>query len=299
MRAITFKRNATAYLFMLPWLAGLLLFTIGPVASSLYLSMTKFDLLTDPQWIGLQNYKEIFLEDSRFYQSLKVTFFFVIVSVPCKLLFALLVAMLLNRGIRAIGLYRSVYYLPSLLGGSVAIAVMWRQIFGDLGTVNKLLSDLFGISGPIWLGDPDYAIYPLIILAVWQFGSSMVIFLAGLKQIPQHLYEASAIDGAGKFQQFLKITVPMLSPVIFFNLVMQTIGGFMVFTQGFIISKNGPLDSTLFYSIYLYEKGFTYFKMGYASALAWILLVLVGAMTVLIFRSSKMWVHYESEEGNG
>ena len=286
-------RNVTAYLFMLPWLLGLLVFTLGPMLSSLYLSFTRFELLQPSEWIGLENFREIFFEDDRFRQSLKVTFFFVVVSVPLKLAFALLVAVILNRSLKGIGLYRSVFYLPSLIGGSVAVSVMWRQIFGEAGVVNSFLK-WFGIEGPIWISHPDYAIYTLIALATWQFGSSMVIFLAGLKQIPEHLYEASAIDGAGKFQQFFRITLPMLSPVMFFNLVMQMIGGFMVFTQGYIVTRGGPLDSTLFYSIYLYEKGFTYFQMGYASALAWVLLVIIGFFTALLFLSSKFWVYYEA-----
>jgi multiple sugar transport system permease protein len=290
------RKNITAYLFLSPWLAGLLIFTLGPMISSLYLSFTRYELIQSASWLGLQNYSDIFFNDGRFYKSLKATFIFAFVSVPLKLTFALLVAMLLNRSIRGIGFYRSVYYLPSLIGGSVAVAVMWRQIFGEAGLVNKILL-WFGIEGKPWLHHPDFAIYTLVLLAVWQFGSAMVIFLAGLKQIPDHLYEASAIDGATKFQQFFHITIPMLSPVIFFNLVMQTIGGFMVFTQGFIITKGGPMDTTLFYAIYLYEKGFTYFQMGYASALAWILLVIVGIFTAILFKSSKLWVYYESGGG--
>ncbi|MDF2663484.1 MAG: binding-protein-dependent transport system inner rane component [Paenibacillus sp.] len=293
MQGKLLRQNTTAYLFMLPWLVGLFLFTLWPMISSLYLSFTRFELLQPSEWIGMQNFKEIFTGDERFWQSLKVTFHFVVLSVPLKLLAALLVAMMLNRNIRGIGLYRSLYYLPSLIGGSVAVSIMWRQIFGETGVVNVLLS-MFGLQGPIWISNPDYAIYTLIALATWQFGSSMVIFLAGLKQIPEHLYEASAIDGAGKVQQFFRITLPMLSPVMFFNLVMQVIGGFMVFTQGFIVTKGGPMDATLFYAIYLYEKGFKYFQMGYASALAWILLVIIGIFTAILFKTSKKWVHYES-----
>ncbi|MEF3313671.1 sugar ABC transporter permease [Paenibacillus sp. GYB004] len=293
MQGKLLRQNTTAYLFMLPWLVGLFLFTLWPMISSLYLSFTRFELLQPSEWVGLQNFKEIFTADERFWQSLKVTFHFVVLSVPLKLLAALLVAMMLNRNIRGIGLYRSLYYLPSLIGGSVAVSIMWRQIFGETGVVNVLLS-MFGLQGPIWISNPDYAIYTLIALATWQFGSSMVIFLAGLKQIPEHLYEASAIDGAGKVQQFFRITLPMLSPVMFFNLVMQVIGGFMVFTQGFIVTKGGPMDATLFYAIYLYEKGFKYFQMGYASALAWILLVIIGIFTAILFKTSKKWVHYES-----
>jgi len=292
------KRNLTAYLFLSPWLIGLFVFTLGPMLSSLYFSFTAFDLFSPSQWVGAENYRVIFAQDDRFYKALKATFLFVAVSVPLKLIFALAVAMLLNRSIRGIGLYRTVYYLPSLVGGSVAVSIMWRQIFGADGLINKLIA-LLGLEGTSWLSHPSYAIYTLCLLAIWQFGSSMVIFLAGLKQIPEHLYEASSIDGASKAQQFFSITVPMLSPVVFFNLVMQTIGGFMVFTQGFIVTKGGPLDSTLFFAIYLYEKGFTYFQMGYASALSWILLLIVGAFTAILFRTSSRWVYYESGGARG
>lgn len=291
------RKHLTAYLFISPWLLGLFIFTLGPMVISLYLSFTTYDLFSPPSWVGLGNYTELFGADERFYQSLKVTFLFAFLSVPIKLLVSLLVAMLLSRGIRGIGLYRSIFYLPSMIGGSVAIAVVWQKIFGDNGLVNMLLLQ-FGVKGPIWISNPDYAIYTLILLAIWQFGSPMVIFLAGLKQIPDHLYEASSIDGANKFRQFISITVPMLTPIIFFNLVMQTIGSFLSFTQGFIITKGGPLDSTLFYAIYLYERGFTFLYMGYASALAWILLIIVALMTALIFSTSRKWVYYESGEGN-
>jgi multiple sugar transport system permease protein len=287
------RKNITAYLFLLPWLVGLFLFTLGPMISSLYLSFTRFELIQTPQWIGLQNYHDIFLQDDRFIKALKVTFLFVFVSVPLKLLFALIVAMLLNTNLKAVGLYRSVFYLPSLMGGSVAISIMWRQIFGEEGVVNKMLQWI-GVTGQVWISHPSYAIYTLVLLAVWQFGSPMIIFLAGLKQIPDHLYEASAIDGASKWQQFVRITIPMLSPVLFFNLIMQTIAGFMVFTQGFIVTNGGPMDTTLFYAIYLYQKGFGYFQMGYASALAWILLAIIGMFTLILFKSSRMWVFYES-----
>ncbi|MCU6707361.1 sugar ABC transporter permease [Paenibacillus sp. J5C_2022] len=296
MESSTFRRNAVAYMFLLPWLLGLFAFVVGPMISSLYLSFTKYDIVSPAQWIGIANFKEIFGQDMRFLKALKATFIFVFTSVPLKLAFALFVAILLNRSIRSIGLYRSVFYLPSLLGGSVAIAVVWKRIFSQDGFVNTVLG-WFHIEGQIWIASPTFAIYTIVILAVWQFGSPMIIFLAGLKQIPEHLYEASSIDGATKRQQFLKITLPMLSPVIFFNLVLQTINGFMVFTQGYIITKGGPLDSTLLYTIYLYEKGFKFFQMGYASALSWILLVIVGVFTAIIFMTSKHWIYYESEGG--
>ncbi len=215
---------------------------------------------------------------------------------PLKLGVALALAMALDRSVRGVSFYRAVFYLPSLLGASVAIAVLWRQIFGPEGLVNQLLA-LVGISGPAWVTHPDYALWTLIGLAIWQFGSPMIIFLAGLRQIPQDLYEAASMDGAGPVRQFLKITLPLLAPVIFFNLVLQTIEGFKAFTQAFIVSggTGGPIDATLFYTLYLYEEAFANFRMGYASALAWLLLVIIGVFTALAFLSSRYWVYYEDE----
>lgn len=290
------KKELIAYAFISPWLIGFLGFIIGPMIASLYLSFTDYDMLSSPSWVGLHNYIIMFTDDSRFWTSLKVTFTFVFISVPLKLAFALFVAMLFVKARRGVGLYRSVYYIPSIVGGSVAVAVMWKQLFGREGAINGILS-YFGIEGQNWIASPDYALSTLIILVVWQFGSPMLIFLAGLKQIPTELYEAAAVDGASKFSQFFKITIPMLTPVIFFNLVMQMISGFMTFTQSFLITAGGPLDRTLFYAVYLYEKGFTHFQMGYASAMAWILLIIVAVFTALIFKSSSAWVYYESEGG--
>ena len=287
--------NAVAYFFLLPWLIGFFVLTLGPLLTSLYLSFTDFDLLTTPQWIGTANYVEMFTQDRRFRTSLGVTFNYVVFSVPLSLAFALLVAMLLNRNIRGIGLYRAVFYLPSLLGGSVAIAILWRQIFGGDGLVNRGLA-VVGVDGPSWISTPQYALDTLIVLHIWQFGAAMLIFLAGLKQIPQDLYDAASVDGAGVLSKFFRITVPMLTPVIFFNLIMGIIGAFKAFTSAYIVSggNGGPLDSTLFYTLYLYEKGFTDFEMGYASAMAWVLLLIIAVCTALVFRSSRFWVHYES-----
>jgi multiple sugar transport system permease protein len=289
------RDNAIAYFFLLPWLIGFFVLTLGPLLTSLYLSFTDFDLLTAPEWIGTANYVEMFTQDRRYRASLGVTFNYVIFSVPLSLAFALLVAMLLNRDIRGIGLYRAIFYLPSLLGGSVAIAILWRQIFGGDGLVNRVLA-LFGIDGPSWISTPAYALDTLIVLHIWQFGAAMLIFLAGLKQIPQDLYDAASVDGAGQLSKFFRITLPMLTPVLFFNLIMGIIGAFKAFTSAYIISNGngGPLDSTLFYTLYLYQKGFTDFEMGYASAMAWVLLLIISVCTALVFRSSRFWVHYES-----
>ena len=289
-----YKHNKAALLFLAPWLIGLFCLTLGPMIASLYISFTDYSILNSPSWVGLENYKTMFTDDKLFLQSLKVTFIYVLLSVPLKLSFALAVAMLLNKGLKGLGIYRTIYYIPSLLGGSVAIAILWRRMFGGDGLFNQVLLK-FGIVGPDWVSNPKYALYSLVLLAVWQFGSSMIIFLAGLKQIPQEYYEASAVDGAGKIRQFFNITLPMLTPVIFFNLVMQTITAFQSFTQAFVISNGtgGPVNSTLVYSLYLYKKGFAFFQMGYASAMAWVLVLLIGFFTLLVFRSSKAWVHYE------
>lgn len=282
-----------ALLFLTPWILGLVFISAGPILISLYLSFTDYSLLAAPEWVGLDNYREMFTNDPRFLASLKVTLIYVGVSVPLQLIFALLLAMILDRGIRGLPLYRSVYYLPSLIGSSVAVAILWRQIFGTEGLVNQLL-EVFGVDGPGWVSHPDYALGTLILLNVWTFGSPMVIFLAGLRQIPREQYEAAAVDGASSFQRFFRITLPLLTPIIFFNLILQMIKAFQSFTQAFVVSggSGGPADSTLFYTLYLYQEGFGNFDMGYASALAWFLLVIVAGFTFVNFLASKYWVFY-------
>jgi multiple sugar transport system permease protein len=286
--------NLWGYLFLSPWFLGLFLLTLGPMLATFYFSFTDYPLLTGPEWTGLDNYKRMFFEDPRYLQSLKVTFIYVFLSVPLELIFALLVAMVLNRGLQALSLYRAIYYLPSLLGGSVAIAIMWRQVFGTDGLVNQFLA-LFGFDGPSWVSTPEYALYTLVLLKVWQFGSPMVIFLAGLRQIPQQYYDAAAVDGAGRVTRFLRITIPLLTPIIFFNLVLQLIRAFQAFTPAFIVSggTGGPVDSTLFYTLYLYQEAFAHFRMGYAAAMAWVLVAIVAAFTAANFLMSRYWVYYE------
>jgi multiple sugar transport system permease protein len=290
----SWRGSVGGYLFLAPWLIGFFGLTLGPALVSLYLSFTDFDLLGSPRWIGAANYVRIATADAKFVSAMHVTFLYVALAVPLKLIFALMVAMVLNKGIRGLPLYRAMFYLPSLIGASVAIAVLWRQLFAGDGLLNQFLG-LFGIHGPSWISDPDTAIYTLVALSVWQFGSPMIIFLAGLRQIPKDVYEAAEIDGASRGQQFWRITLPMLTPVIFFNGVVQTIDAFKAFTPAFIISggTGGPIDSTLFYTLYLYQEAFAYFRMGYASALAWILVVIVAAFTALAFLSSRYWVHYD------
>jgi multiple sugar transport system permease protein len=287
------SHNGAAFVFLAPWIVGMLCLTLGPILASFYLSLTSYDMFSAPHWIGFDNYVKMFTEDRRYWQALKVTFTYVFLSVPLKLAFALSIAMLLNRGLRGLGFYRSIYYLPSLLGGSVAVAIMWRQVFAYDGIINQVLLK-FGISGPSWITSPDYAIYTLVALAVWQFGSPMVIFLAGLKQIPQDVYDAAEVDGATPVRKFFSITLPLLTPIIFFNFVMQTIGAFQAFTPAYIISggKGGPADATLFYTLYLYEQAFTNFQMGYASAMAWVLVAIIAVVTAISFLSARYWVHY-------
>jgi multiple sugar transport system permease protein len=289
-------KNAPGYVFLLPWLVGFFMLAIGPILTSFYLSFTKYDIASPPEFIGLAHFEYMFVWDNRFWQSLKVTFAYVFMSVPGTLIFALAVAMLLDKGIRVIGVYRALFYLPSILGGSIAVAILWRQLFSNDGVVNSLLA-VVGIEGPYWLSDPDYSLYTLVVLAVWQFGSPMLIFLAGLRAIPQELYEAAEIDAAGPVRRFFAITLPLLAPVMFFNLVLQMIEAFKTFNSAFVISdgRGNPLDSLLFFTLYLYNEAFSYFRMGYASALAWVLLAIIAAFTSIAFVTSKYWVHYENE----
>ncbi|ALN72623.1 carbohydrate ABC transporter permease [Aureimonas sp. AU20] len=291
----SWARNGPAYLFLLPWLIGFFGLTLGPALASLYLSFTDYDLIRSPNWVGAANYVRIATADPKFASAMSVTFLYVALSVPLKLAFALLVALAFNRGLRALPVYRAIFYLPSLLGSSVAIAVLWRQLFASDGLVNMALWQFFGIEGPSWISNPDYSLYTLVVLAVWQFGSPMIIFLAGLRQIPADMYEAAEIDGASKARQFFRITLALLTPVIFFNAVIQTIDAFKAFTPAFIISEGtgGPINSTLFYTLYLYQEAFGFLRMGYASALAWILVVIVAAFTAFSFLSARYWVHYD------
>ncbi|GAA3132931.1 sugar ABC transporter permease [Nonomuraea salmonea] len=276
-----------------PWFAGLLVITVGPILASLYLSFTDYNLLEEAKWVGFDNYAKMFTQDPRFLNSLKVTTIYVVVSVPLQLAFALALALVLDRGLRGLSIYRSIFYLPSLLGGSVAIAILWRKVFGADGLVNAVLA-IFGIEGPGWVGDPDTALSTLILLHVWTFGAPMIIFLAGLRQIPSSYYEAAAVDGAGPLRQFRSITVPLLTPIIFFNLVLELIKSFQSFTQAFIVSggRGGPADSTLFYTLYLYLNGFKNYDMGYAAAMAWVLLLIIAGLTGVNFLASKYWVFY-------
>jgi len=290
------RRNLTGYLFIAPWLFGFFAFTFIPISASAVLAFTNFNVLSpNISFVGLNNFATM-LGDQRFWRAVRATFFFAFMAVPLKLIFALALAMLLNSARRGVYAYRAAYYAPSIVGASVAVAVVWRELFGKQGPLNATLASI-GLPTAAWLGDPATAPWSVILLSVWEFGSPMLIFLAGLRQIPTEFYEAAAIDGAGAFRRFLAITVPMLTPLIFFNLVLQMIVGFTVFTSAFVISggTGAPLDSVLLYLPYLYQKGFKDFQMGYAAAMAWALLFVVAAFTALIFRSSSHWVYYEAD----
>ncbi|MCS7464464.1 sugar ABC transporter permease [Paenibacillus doosanensis] len=291
------NNNVVGYVFTAPFIIGFLIFTLYPILSSLYYSFTEYNLMEAPRWIGFDNYVKMFTDDDKIWKSFQVTFTYVLASVPLRLGFALIVAMLLNKAARGIGVYRSAYYLPSLIGGSVAVSIMWTQIFGDKGLLNSFLGVIGIHTETSWIGSPGTALWTLIALSVWQFGSSMLIFLAGLKNIPHSLYEAASVDGANGFYKFFRVTLPLLSPIILFNLIMQTISAFMTFTPAYIISRGegGPLDNTLLYSLYLYRRAFVFFEMGYASAMAWVMLIIIGIITLVLFKSSKYWVHYESK----
>jgi len=290
-----FYDNLTGYVFISPWLIGFIAFMLVPLIVSLYYSFTEYDMLSPAKWIGIKNYINILSDDDTFWSSLKTTFFYTFVAIPFRLIFALLLAVLFSQKRKFLGVYRATYYLPSIIGGSVAVALIWRQLFSSRGALNSFLSLLLGIDyGKSWIGSPDTAIWTIILLAAWQFGSPMLIFVAGLKQIPITLYEAAIIDGSNWWYKFFKITLPMLSPVIFFNLVVQLINGFMMFTEAFIVTGGGPFNKTLVYVLYVFRRCFTYYEMGYGCALSWILLIMVGIVTLIIFKSSKYWVYYES-----
>jgi multiple sugar transport system permease protein len=287
--------NLAGFAFISPWLAGFLAFTALPMLFSLYYSFTEYDILAFPVFNGLKNFSRM-LKDELFRKSLSVTFYYAFVSVPLRLVFAFFIALLFMRASRPVRFYQAVYYLPSIVGGSIAVAVMWRRLFMADGALNAVLQAL-GINSTIsWIGLPSTAIWTLIILAIWQFGSSMLIFLAGLRQIPAAYYEAAHIDGANAFRRFLSVTLPQMTPIIFFNLIMQLINGFTVFTQAFVVSGgNGdPQNSTLVYALYLYQRAFKYYNMGYSSAMAWVLVLIIAVFTGIIFKTSDRWVYYES-----
>ena len=287
------KDNVTGYLLLAPWLFGFFFMWLIPAAMSIYYSLTDYNLLSAPNFVGLKNYITIFTNDKNFKQAMIVTFSYVFMVVPLRLAFALFVATLLNKKHKGMAVYRVLYYIPSIVGGSIAVSVVWKQIFGNKGVLMSLLSAI-GIEQKFsLLGNPKTALFVIVLMGVWQFGSCMLVFLSGLKQIPNSLYESASLDGASKMQQFWKITMPMLTPTIFFNLIQQIINGFRVFTESYVITDGGPMNSTLTYVLSLYRSAFANFHMGYSCALAWILVAIIGVMTLILFKSQNSWVHYE------
>ncbi len=288
------RENLEGWLFASPWIVGFLIFTFGPMVASAVLSFAAWDIVNPPQWIGLGNV-ERFVADESALHALRVTTQYAVISVPLQIVLGLAIAMLLNGQIRGLRFYRTIYYLPAVLSG-VAVALLWRWIFSkEFGLLNLGLYYLLGIQGPGWLTDPVWALWALILMSLWGVGGSMVIYLAGLQGIPTDFYEAAEVDGAGPLRRFFSITLPLLSPVLFFQLIMGIIRSLQVFVQAFIMTDGGPADATLFFVLHLYRNAFLYFRMGYASLLAWVLFVYVLLLTLLVFRSSQAWVYYESE----
>ncbi|EKO3428596.1 sugar ABC transporter permease [Vibrio fluvialis] len=282
--------------YLSPYIIGLIVFTAFPFVSSFLMSFTDYDLMTAPKFVGIENYRYMLTEDDLFWKSMSVTFAYVFLTIPVKLAFALFIAFILNFKLKGIGFFRTAYYIPSILGSSIAIAVLWRALFAIDGVLNGML-DFIGIDPVNWLGEPSFALFSITLLRAWQFGSAMVIFLAALQNVPQSQYEAALIDGASKWQMFMKVTVPLITPVIFFNFIMQTTQAFQEFTAPYVVTGGGPMKSTYLISLYIYETAFKFFDMGYGSALAWSLFIVVAIFTAITFRSSKYWVFYSGDKG--
>lgn len=294
--SIRAREAIECYLFILPMLLGLLLFFLGPMIASFYFSLTEYDMLSSPEWVGTQNYRELF-DDPLFWKSLRVTSLYSGISVPLVLLLGLAMALLLNQKFRGVTGFRAVYYLPTIMSG-VAVATLWRWIFNtDYGILNLMLEKI-GISGPAWISSEEWALPALIMTSLWTAGGSMLIFLAGLQSIPGDLYEAAELDGAGIWNRFRNITLPLISHVTFFNLVLGIIGALQVFTEAFVLTRGGPNNSTLLLSVYLYRHAFQFLQMGYASAIAWVMFLIVMALTLVVFRSAPLWVHHQEAQEN-
>lgn len=290
------KKDMTGLYFIAPWLFGLVVFKLYPFIASFILSFTKYDIIGSPKFIGLANYIKLFTDDSVFWKSLFVTLRYVIISVPINLVVALLVAMIMNSKIKGINTFRTVYYIPSILGGNIAIMILWKFLFSNTGLINQIIEKMGG-SPVAWFASEYGTLFVIVLLHVWQFGSAMLIFLAALKEVPQELYEAAEMDGANKVRSFFSITLPSISPIIFFNLVMGLIGALQEFNAPYMLTKGGPLKSTYFIGLYIYDNAYRLFNMGYASALSWVLFVIIMLLTVLVFKSSRGWVYY-SDGGN-
>lgn len=290
-----YENKRLGFMFVLPFVLGILFFKLFPFVASFALSLTQYDLIDPPQWVGLENYRDLVSNDPLFTQSLGVTLAFVFLAVPLRVGFALLVAHVLNHKMRGINFFRAAFYIPSILGGSIAVAVLWRFIFAKHGLVNIILIQL-GMEPVAWLADEHYSMLTIVLLFTWQFGSSMVIFLAALQNVPTSLYEAAECDGASKLQQFWRITVPLITPVIFFNMIMQMVHGFQEFNGPYMITEGGPLNSTYVLTLYIYDQSFKYFNLGYGAALSWVLFALVGSLALISFWSSRYWVFYAGEK---
>lgn len=292
--SINSKRENEAYLYLLPWIIGFIVFQAYPLIASLVYSFSDYNVLGKMNFVGFDNYITLFTKDKEFKKSLFVTIQYALYTVPFKIIMSLLIALLLSKSRKGIGILRTVYYLPSLFGGSIAVAILWKLMFMDNGFINSILSSL-GISGISWLGNPKLALPTLSLLEAWQFGSSMVMYLAALKAVPAALYEAASIDGSSKIRAFFSVTFPQISPIIFFSIIMQSINALQNFTSAFTITSGGPMKSTYMLGLKLYNDGFTYFKMGYAAATSWVIFFLIVGTTLLMFASSKLWVFYGDE----
>jgi multiple sugar transport system permease protein len=294
--ALARREELAFYLFASPWLIGFALWTAAPMLGSLGLSLTRYDVITPPEFIGLENYLKMLGGDPLVWQSLKVTLFYVAGAVPLQVVGSLLLALLMNQRVPAIAGFRTIYYMPSVIAG-VPVALLWMWIFNpEFGIVNNVLAGV-GIDGPQWLFSETWVIPAFVIMSVWNIGAPMVVYLAGLQGIPQHLYEAAEIDGAGPWAKLAHVTLPMISPIIFFNTVMQIIGSFQIFTPAYVMTKGGPANASLFIGLYLYNNAFRHFQMGYAAALAWLVFVIIMGLTLLVIRSSPYWVYYEGGAG--
>lgn len=295
-RSLQKRENFSGYCFIMPWLLGFFIFTLIPMIFSAVLSLCEWDIVTGLstiKFVGIDNYKNLFA-DAKFWQSLKVTFKFCIITIPCYQLISLLIAFLLTLDIKGMKIFRLVYFLPSIIP-TIAATMIWTRIFAQDGILNKGLA-IFGIKGPAWLTDKNTALYALMIMGIWGIGNTMIIYLSGLQSVSEELKEAAKIDGARGYQVFMKITIPMISPTIFFNVVMAVIGSFQYFTQAYVMTEGGPLGSTLFYNLYLYQKAYKDYAMGYASAMAWVMFVIIMILTAFVIKSSSFWVYYQNDD---
>jgi multiple sugar transport system permease protein len=290
------RQNLYGYAFVSPWLIGLFAFTLIPMMFSAVLSLCKWDIVTGLQtidFVGFQNYQKLF-SDKKFWKALEVTFTFCLISIPLYQIMSLMIALMLNMRIRFMKSLRLIYFLPSVIP-VIASSMIWMQIFGETGLLNQALK-LFGVKGPAWLNNPKTALYALIIMGAWGIGNTMIIYLSGLQGVSEEIHEAAEIDGANSWQRFFKITLPLISPTVFFNVVMAIIGSFQYFTQAFVMTSGGPLNSTLFYNLYLYIKAYKDYQMGYAAAMAWIMFAIIMLFTMLVVKSTSVWVYYQNDD---